>query len=102
MSVRRPLLCAAVLAGLLAAACGPAGPAGPVRSPMRASELAQRELRAAGLDEAVIDARRQGDRWVVTTRRRESSMAGHLVFVDARSGQVTVKRYWSVELGRRR
>ena len=101
MSVRRQILCAAVLAGL-AAACGPGGAAGPVRSPMRASELAQRELRSAGLDEAVIDARRQGERWVVTTRRRETSMAGHLVTVDAASGQVTVQRYWSVELGRRR
>ena len=69
---------------------------------MRASEIAQGELRAAGLDEEVIDARRLGDAWVVTTRRQETSRAGHLVTVDAGTGKVTVERYRSVELGRRR
>ena len=99
MTLRHHLLSAAVLAGL-AAACGDAS--GPVRTPMRASEIAQGELRAAGLDEEVIDARRLGDAWVVTTRWRETSLAGHLVTVDAATGKVTVERYRSVELGRRR
>jgi hypothetical protein len=101
MSLRHHLLSAAVLAGL-AAGCGGSGSAGPVRTAMQASEIAQGELRAAGLDEEVIDARRLGDDWVVTTRWRETSLAGHLVTVDAASGKVTVERYRSVELGRRR
>jgi hypothetical protein len=98
MSVRRQGLTGAVVA-LLLTACGPADLSGPVRSPMRASEIAQRELRAAGLDEQVIAAERMGDAWVVTTRWRETSRAGHLVTVDARTGKVTVERYRAVELG---
>jgi hypothetical protein len=100
MSGGRQLLSVAVLLGLLAA-CGRGGAAGPVRSPMRASEIAQRELRAAGLDEAVIGVQRQGGAWVVTTRRKETARAGHLVTVDAASGKVTVERYRLVEIGRR-
>jgi hypothetical protein len=101
MSVRRQVQRAAVLAVLLAA-CGRADGSGPVRNTMQAIEAAQRDLRAAGLDEQVIDARRLGDAWVVTTRRQETSRAGHLVTVDAASGKVTVERYRSVDLGRRR
>jgi hypothetical protein len=96
MSVRRQGLIGAVLAVLLTA-CGDAG--GPVRTALQASELAQRELRAAGLDEQVIDAQRQGGAWLVTTRWRETARAGHLVTVDAATGKVTVERYRSVELG---
>jgi hypothetical protein len=101
MSFRHQVLSAAVLA-VLPTACGRTDPSGPVRSPMQASEIAQRDLRAAGLDEEVIDAWRLGDAWVVTTRWRETSMAGHLVTVDAASGKVTVERYRSVEFGRPR
>ena len=101
MSFRHQVLSAAVLA-VLATACGGSGSSGPVRTALQASEIAQRELRAAGLDEEVIDARRWGDAWVVTTRWRETSMAGHLVTVDAARGTVKVERYRSVELGRRR
>jgi hypothetical protein len=101
MSLRHQVLSAAVLA-VLSTACGRAGPSGPVRTALQASEVAQRELRAGGLDEEVIDARRLGDAWIVTTRRREVSTAGHLVTVDAASGKATVERYRSVELGRRR
>jgi hypothetical protein len=101
MSLRRQVLSAAVLAGL-AAGCGRAGASGPVRTALQASEIAQGELRAAGLDEEVIDARRLGGAWVVTTRWRETSAAGHLVTVDAGSGKVRVERYRSVELGRGR
>jgi hypothetical protein len=50
----------------------------------------------------VIDAQRQGDAWVVTTRWRETPRAGHLVTVDAASGKATVERYRSVDLGRPR
>ena len=89
------------VAALLLAGCGGSDLSGPVRSPMRASEIAQRELRAAGLDEEVIAADRQGDAWVVTTRWKETSRAGHLVTVDAATGKATVERYRSVELGRR-
>ena len=101
MSLRHQLLSVAVLA-VLAAACGRAGSSGPVRTALQASEIAQRDLRAAGLDEEVIDARPLGGAWVVTTRWRETSRAGHLVTVDAGSGKVTVERYRSVELGRGR
>jgi hypothetical protein len=99
MSVRRQ-----VLGGLavLLMGCGRADLSGPVRTPMQATEIAQGELRAAGLDEQVIDARRLGDAWVVTTVRQETSRAGHLVTVDAGTGKVTVERYRSVELGRPR
>jgi hypothetical protein len=82
---------------LMLSACGGSG--GPVRSPMQAAEVAQRALRAAGLDEEVIDSRRQGDAWLVITRWRESSVGGHLVTVDAATGQARVERYRSVELG---
>jgi hypothetical protein len=99
MSVRGQLAGAAVLA-LLTTACGPGGPSGPVRTALQASELAQRSLRSAGLDEQVIDARRQDGHWLVVTRWRETSMAGHLVTVDAKTGAVTVERYRSVQLGR--
>jgi hypothetical protein len=98
MSVRRQGLSGAALA-LLLAACGDADVAGPVRTALQASEIAQRELRAAGLDEQVIDAERLGDAWVVTTRWRETARAGHLVTVNAATGKVTVERYRSVELG---
>lgn len=101
MSVRRQGLRAAVVAVLLTG-CGRAEVSGPVRTPMQASEIAQAELRGAGLDEQVIDARRLGDAWVVTTVRQETSRAGHLVTVDAGTGKVTVERYRSVELGRPR
>jgi hypothetical protein len=101
MSLRHQVLSAAVLA-VLATACGRAGPSGPVRTALQASEVAQRELRAGGLDEEVIDARRLGDAWVVMTRRRKTPTAGHLVTVDAASGKATVERYRTVELGRRR
>jgi hypothetical protein len=103
MWVRGQGLRAAVAVLLLLAGCGRGDLAGgPVRSPMRASEIAQRELRAAGLDEEVIAADRQGDAWVVTTRWKETARAGHLVTVDAATGKATVERYRSVELGRRR
>lgn len=92
----RPLLSAALCLAL--AACGRREPAGPVRTPLEASEVAQQTLRAAGLDEEVVAAQRQGGGWIVTTRRPETSLAGHLVTVDAASGKVTVERYRSVEL----
>lgn len=101
MSARiQSLVCAALL--LLLSACGPGEPAGPVRSPMQAVERAQHALRAAGLEEQVIDARRQDGAWLVITRWPETSMAGHLVTVDAETGAVTVERYRSVQLGRAR
>ncbi|CAN7351817.1 hypothetical protein LJR225_002090 [Phenylobacterium sp. LjRoot225] len=98
MSCRLPLLSAAALIALLTA-CGRGEPSGPVRTPMQASEIAQRTLRSAGVDEQIVAADRQGGAWIVTTRRRESSLAGHLVTVDAASGSVSVERYRSVQLG---
>jgi hypothetical protein len=93
----RPFLSAS-LCLLALVACGRHGPAGPVRTPLQASEIAQRTLRGAGLDEQVVAAQRQGAGWIVTTRRPETSLTGHLVTVDAASGKVTVERYRSVEL----
>lgn len=88
----------AAAAGLLVA-CGRPEHTGPVRTPLEASEVAQRALRAAHLDEQVVDARRQGDAWIVITRWPETSLNGHLVTVDGASGKVTVERYRTVELG---
>ena len=101
MSFRRQVLSAAVLVVGLAG-CGRGELSGPVRTALQASEIAQRDLRAAGLNEQVIDAQRLGNAWLVTTRRAETSRAGHLVTVDIASGKVTVERYRSVELGRPR
>lgn len=98
MGLRRQLLAAAAVAGLLAA-CGRPAPPGPVRTAMEASEIAQNALRSAGLDEEVIDSRRADGAWIVTTRWRETSLAGHIVTVDAASGQARVERYRSIQLG---
>jgi hypothetical protein len=98
MPVRRRRLACAALAFALAA-CRPPPEAGPVRTALEASEAAQRTLRAAGLDEQVLDVRPQDGAWLVTTRRRETAAAGHLVTVDAATGQARVERYRSVELG---
>lgn len=87
-------------AGLVA--CSGGESAGPVRTALQASEIAQRELRSAGLDEHVIDARREGEAWVVTTRWPQTSAAGHLVTIDAATGEAKVERYRSIELGRPR
>lgn len=70
-----------------------------MRTPMQATEIAQRTLRAAGLDEEVVDAERQDGSWLVTTRWRETARAGHLVTVEAATGKVTVERYRTLELG---
>jgi hypothetical protein len=88
----------AALAALLLAACGRGPPSGPVRTPMQANEIAQDALRSAGLDEQIIDCRREDGAWLVITRWKESSMAGHLVTVDAGTGAAKVERYRSIEL----
>jgi len=96
MAVRAILLAAACLA-----ACGRTQAPGPVRTPLQASEIAQQALRAANLDEQVVDARRQGDAWVVITRWPQTSLNGHLVTVDRASGKVTMERYRTVEIAPR-
>jgi hypothetical protein len=96
MLLRRQILSLAALA--LLAACDRGPPSGPVRTAEQASEIAQDVLRSAGLDEEIIDCRREDGAWVVTTRWRETSMAGHLVTVDAASGKAAVERYRSIEL----
>lgn len=98
MQPSRPFLIAAALSLGLAACERQSEAAGPVRTPLQASEIAQRTLRKAGLDEQVVAAQRQGAGWIVTTRRPETSLTGHIVTVDAASGKVTVERYRSVEL----
>jgi hypothetical protein len=97
--VPRRLRLAASLGFALLAACGSGRPSGPVRTPMQASEIAQDALRSAGLDEEIIDCRREDDAWVVVTRWPQTSMAGHLVTVDARTGAAKLERYRSIELG---
>src|SRR5690349_15375350 len=95
---RAPRLAAAAAFALLTA-CGRTEPAGPVRDPLDASRIAQQALRSARLDEEVVSAERDGDAWIVTTRWRETSAAGHLVTVDAANGAVRVERYRTVQLG---
>src|SRR5512146_233352 len=90
---------AALLLAALVCACGRGEGPGPVRTPMKAAEAAQRTLRSAGLDESVVDVRRQDGDWVVITRWKETSLAGHLVTVDAATGRTKVERYRSVEIG---
>jgi hypothetical protein len=80
---------------VLATACG-RGEA--VRTPMQATEIAQKTLRSAGLDKEVVAAERQDGSWLVTTRWRETPRAGHLVTVQAATGKVTVERYRTLEL----
>jgi hypothetical protein len=95
---RAPLLIAAVVV-MLAGACGRDDGPGPVRTASDAAEVAQRALRSAHLDEEIVSAERQDGAWLVTTRWRETSMAGHLVTVDAANGKVTMERYRTLQLG---
>src|SRR6516165_2555717 len=99
MSGRAPLLGLALVAATLVSACARHERPGPVRTPLEASEIAQRALRSAHLDEQVVDARREGDAWVVITRWPETSLNGHLVTIDGASGAVRMERYRTVELG---
>jgi hypothetical protein len=92
------LLVVASLCALLTA-CGRAKPSGPVRTPNEAVDIAQRALRSAHLDEEVVSAERQDGAWVVTTRWRESSVAGHLVTIDAATGKARMERYRTLQLG---
>jgi hypothetical protein len=85
----------------LLAGCGGPAPGGPVRTPEEASAVARRALAAAHLDEEVVDVERQGDAWIVATRWRETSAAGHLVTVAASNGAVRFERYRTLQLGRR-
>lgn len=96
--LRRGFALSAAAAALVLAGCGRHPPAGPVRTPMQAGEIAQHTLRSAGLDEQIVAVQRQGGSWLVTTRWRETSLAGHLVTVDVATGQVRVERYRSIEL----
>jgi hypothetical protein len=111
MARLRPALCAALAALSLSAgslsagslsACGRGETPGPVRTPLQASEAAQRALRSAGLNEQVVAVQRQGEAWLVVTRWPQTSMAGHLVTVDAASGRVRVERYRSIQIGQPR
>lgn len=91
------------LVGALAllAGCGRPQVEGPVRTPREANEIAQRTLRSAHLDEEILSTERQGGgAWIVTTRWRESSMAGHLLTIDPANGNVTVERYRTLQIGR--
>jgi hypothetical protein len=88
-----------LLALALVVACGRAAPAGPVRTAEAATQRAERALAEAHLDEEVVGADREGGAWIVTTRWRESSVAGHLVTIDAATGRVAMERYRSVEFG---
>jgi hypothetical protein len=97
MSVARSTLALAAVA--LLTACERAAPAGPVRTAEDATRRAERALDQAHLDEEVSGVDREGDAWIVTSRWRESSVAGHLLTVDAATGKVTMERYRSVELG---
>jgi hypothetical protein len=93
-------LAIAVALALQLAACGRPPPPGPVRTPEAAAEIAQRALSAAHLDEPIISVDRAGGAWMVITRWRETSMAGHLVTVDAASGKVRLERYRMLQMDR--
>jgi hypothetical protein len=97
---RNALKMAAALLLLLAAACGRAERSGPVRTAEDAARVAHDALSSANLDEEIISVDRSDGAWMVTTRWRETSMAGHLVTVDAASGKVRMERYRMLQLGR--
>lgn len=98
--VRRPRLIVAGAFALLAA-CGRAEPSGPVRTSAEADQIAQRALRSAHLEEEIVSTERRNGAWVVTTRWRESSLAGHLVTIDAESRKITFERYRTLQIGER-
>ena len=101
MLVRPIRLHVAACAVALLAACGRSHPAGPVRTASDANDIAQRALRSAHLDEEVVAVERRGRAWIVTTRWRDTSVAGHLVTIDGKSGEVAMERYRTVQLGGR-
>ena len=101
MSIGRLSRLITVGAFALLAACGRAQPPSPVRTSGDADDIARRALKSAHLDEEIVSTERQGGAWVVTTRRRESSAAGHLVTIDAASGNVTFERYRTLQIGQR-
>jgi len=83
----------------LLAGCGRAELSGPVRTPGDADEIARRALKSAHLDEEIVSTERYDGAWLVTTRRRESSAAGHLITIDAASGAPSFERYRTLEIG---
>lgn len=88
----------ALAALLLLAACSGAEPT-EVRTPIRAVEVAQANLRAAGLDEQVVSSNRHGPVWTVVTRSAKSPKAGHVVTVEAATGRVSFEKYQDVQIG---
>jgi hypothetical protein len=78
--------------------CQRPAPSGPVRTADDAADVAERALRAADLDEQIVSTDRQGGAWIVTSRRPETSLVGHLVTVDAASGRITMERYRTLQL----
>ena|SRR5690349_18843413 len=102
MDARRLRIQIAASALALLTACGRPVTGGPVTTPSEAGDVARQALRAAGLDEEVVDIERQGRSWVVTTRWRETSVAGHVVTIDAATGAVAMERYRTLQLGGRR
>jgi len=101
MAVVRPSRLIIAGAFALLAACGRAEPSGPVRTSAEANEIAQRALRSAHLEEEIVSTEHRDGAWVVTTRWRESSTAGHLVTIDAASRNVTFERYRTLQIGER-
>ena len=99
MSAGRARLLIAAQALALLAACGRAQSGGPVRTPEAARDVAQHALQSAHLDEQVTDVEPQDGAWIVTTRRRETSAAGHLLTIDAATGRVRFERYRTLQLG---
>ena len=83
---------------VLLAACGRAEPGRPVRTPAEAAEVARQALKSAHLDEQVVGVEQQDGAWIVTTRWRDTPVAGHLLTVNAANGAVSFERYRTVQL----
>jgi hypothetical protein len=98
-NARNALKTAATAVFLLVAACGRSERPGPVRTAEDAARVAHDALSSANLDEEIISVDRSDGAWMVTTRWRQTSMAGHLVTVDAASGAVRMERYRMLQLG---
>lgn len=98
-AARRRLLIVAHALALVAACARPAELHGPVRTADQARAIAGQALAQAHLDEEITGVERQDGAWIVTTRWRETSAAGHLLTVDAASGKVGFQRYRTLQLG---
>lgn len=87
---------ACLVLALAVTACSPSKEVG---TPFRAVEVAQATLRQAGVHEQAVASSKRGGSWVVITRSEKSHRVGHVITVDAATGEARVEKYHDVQLG---